>query len=364
VAFLDPNSVTVRDDAGIILGRPGQLSGASAALTWLRATVRDIPDLVYAVHAISRKCDLSIANQLNLSAEGLWLSYRTSAWRLVLSVLRPRIVIVDFDRSRLCQPLVLAAQQLGIPSLTLIHGSIGRDGYVPVLATMVVCTGQRHLQSLLELGVDADRIRIIGAPGLENPAETPPTEAARRRPQFTVLFGSTASGSSRERVARIREFGAALRQCDGCKGVVRPHPSEDASLYATVAEEFSLAIEDPLRTSVAESMSGIDLVVTTTSTLADNAVLSSVPAITIRDPSDTGQDGIREVGLGSLMPPIPWSELPRLVLNLRNNSDAKKRLQSALQKASRDLVDCVGDEARARFLMVVDQLITTHERSP
>jgi hypothetical protein len=47
------------------------------------------------------------------------------------------LVLTDFDRDNYCRPLVWAAKQHGIPTMTLVHGTPNEINYVPVLADWV-----------------------------------------------------------------------------------------------------------------------------------------------------------------------------------------------------------------------------------
>lgn len=47
------------------------------------------------------------------------------------------LVLTDFDRDNYCRPLVWAAKRLGIPTMTLVHGTPNEANYVPVLADWV-----------------------------------------------------------------------------------------------------------------------------------------------------------------------------------------------------------------------------------
>lgn len=84
------------------------------------------------------------------------------------SLARTKLVIVDYDRTFAMSAVVLAAKSKGIKTVTLIHSTINTVyGYHPFLAEYIWCWGEIQKKQLQSMGLDENRISIVGNPVVE-----------------------------------------------------------------------------------------------------------------------------------------------------------------------------------------------------
>lgn len=125
------------------------------------------------------------------------------------------LVLTDFDRDNYCRPLVWAAKQHRIPTMTLVHGTPNQTNYVPVLADWVGVWGDAQDDWFRQHSAAAARA-VIGRP--EADEFQPPSGPLRR----VIICHSMEelSGTEAEALARLvtglRERGV------GCE--LRLHP--------------------------------------------------------------------------------------------------------------------------------------------
>ena len=94
----------------------------------------------------------------------------------------PAAVVTEYDRNGISAPLVLSARTLGIPTYTLVHGTIGErcNGFYPLLADTVFCWGKMDQDKFLAAGVAPERTVLGGCPRLTRELAFSPADARRR----------------------------------------------------------------------------------------------------------------------------------------------------------------------------------------
>jgi len=108
----------------------------------------------------------------NVSIERLTLflilflqTLKLQTWLILFDKVKPKLALFDLDRYINTSPIVLAANNKGIKSITLVHGVISSPyGYNPVLANEIWCWGEVQKKLLQKMGVEESRIRITGNP--------------------------------------------------------------------------------------------------------------------------------------------------------------------------------------------------------
>ena len=75
---------------------------------------------------------------------------------------RPDAVLVEYDRGAFAAPIVAAARSLGIPTATMVHGSVHPHGYTPLLADVAFCWGEAQARQLEQAGASPDRLIVTG----------------------------------------------------------------------------------------------------------------------------------------------------------------------------------------------------------
>jgi hypothetical protein len=91
-------------------------------------------------------------------------------WIKVLSNSTLKLVVVDFDRHDLNAPLVLAANESQIKTVSLVHGVINPPyGFYPLLTDEIWVWGNHQKELMIGFGLDEKRIKLVGNPiAIEN----------------------------------------------------------------------------------------------------------------------------------------------------------------------------------------------------
>lgn len=211
--------------------------------------------------------------------------------RRFVAALRPSVVLADYDRSAIAIPYVLAARELGLPTVTLVHGPIGATGYTPLVADLALCWGSRHAAALVAAGAAPEAVAVTGNPRVSDAALPDRSDAAAALgvdpDAVVVTLGTNRAGSSAGRLRLAEAFCQAVTVVDGAVGLVRCHPTEDPDDYASVAARYPSvrwhrATERPLE----ECLAGSDVVVYRASGFGGDAVLHGRVAILLEPDGD------------------------------------------------------------------------------
>lgn len=156
------------------------------------------------------------------------LAREAEALRSLLRAMRPRVVIVSSDAHRVARVLVLLAQELKIPTVTLQHGwPVWRYGYLPLVADRLFAWGESAKAWFVRHDVPGDRIDVVGnllLDGLKPVAPTP----FRAEGERTLILLPNPVGKS-EQAELVQAFAACAKAWSGPLAV-KLHPSQqDAS---------------------------------------------------------------------------------------------------------------------------------------
>ncbi len=209
---------------------------------------------------------------------------------------KPLVILTEYDRNELWSCLVLAARHLGIPTVTLVHGVFERDavGFSPVLADHIICWGEVDRRKLIAAGEPPAKLLIGGCPRLSRELscsrEQGRLKLGLHRDGPVVMYATTTADPHRQ--AGVELFCGAMDQLAGVAGVVRLHPVETHSVYASVSSRhpdvrFSLSSES----TVDESLAAADVVVTCWSGMGSDALVKRRPLVVLNpDEVLTGPD--------------------------------------------------------------------------
>lgn len=174
-----------------------------------------------------------------LYAEYLFLAQavRFAAARDLLTEGGAEAVVADFDRAPYSSPLVHAAKELGVVTVTLVHGMPNRANYLPVLADHVLAWGEVQRSWFHEHGVDA-AIHLVGRPDV-------PDEPSRGAGAPRLIVSQSAEDLSDAELTRILDRVRTAAD-GGLATVLRLHPSVSADAldqrWRRVAEAVELTI--------------------------------------------------------------------------------------------------------------------------
>jgi hypothetical protein len=162
--------------------------------------------------------------------------------RAALELLRPCLVLTEYDRDARVACLVGAARSLGIPTLTMMHGVLNTAfGYAPLLAEAALCWGEQQRDQMQALGVSAERLLLAGNPRLSRQLSATREEALARA-GFPPGKPVVLLASNPIRAELRREFATTF--CEAVAGnvsftpAVRLHPSEALEFYAPERERY------------------------------------------------------------------------------------------------------------------------------
>lgn len=187
------------------------------------------------------------------------------------------LVLTDFDRDSYCRPLVWVAKKLGIPTMTLVHGTPNQMNYIPVLADWVGVWGAAQDEWFGRHSPGTARV-VIGRPEAEE--FRPPAGRLRR----VILCHSMEELSETEGLS-LRGLVSELRD-RGVASELRLHPRArnhtDLGSWEPIAE-----LAD--RTELAEGdffakLQPGDGVVAVTSSAVVQACVAGYPVAVVADP--------------------------------------------------------------------------------
>lgn len=165
-----------------------------------------------------------------------------SEMRRILTALKPRLVVLAIDQLMPGSSTCVAARSLGIGTLVLLHGAV--SGYnAPVNADEMGVWGEVSREQMEGLGVERDRLKVLGSPRHDHPPTLGDPSAAGRLgkalgcpdlPIFTFFSnGNDLWRNSEQAVSHCADWLSRVSQ--ELRGIVhvavRLHPNEDGSLY-------------------------------------------------------------------------------------------------------------------------------------
>ncbi|MBX7100240.1 MAG: hypothetical protein K1X89_21165 [Myxococcaceae bacterium] len=201
---------------------------------------------------------------------------------------RPRIVVVGNPFTLEGSVATLVAHASRIPVACVEHGTIfgGGDAYwIDSRVDRILVWGEPSKRALLENGVEASAISVVGAPRLDSVINRAQVTEAR-----TVLVATSGAGDSvshAEQAAFLEALYATASELTDVQWVVKLHPKDPESAYQAAAARYPRA-----RVSVERgnrSRSGLDIydylarakvMVTITSSAALDAMVARVPVVT------------------------------------------------------------------------------------
>ena len=162
-------------------------------------------------------------------------SQRIMALQSLLHLLKPSVVVTEYDRNTFTSCLILSARSLGIPTITMMHGVINSPyGYTPVLADVVLCWGKRHRDQLVSFGVNPNRLMIVGCQRLQRQLTANRIVGSKlglSADKRVVIYASNPLADEDRRFL-ARTFCRALTKMEDVQGCVRLHPSERPKEYS------------------------------------------------------------------------------------------------------------------------------------
>ena len=308
-------------------------------------------------HGVSERGARVLARTIALQA------LRVYQAKAIVEFYRPRAVFSLADRGASGAPLVSVARPR-VPTLTIAHCPVGRtfgQTFLPLLADRLLVWGDYQREVFEDLGLSADRIRVVGCPGLDaRSPEDAGVAASRLRAAGVPDRGRrvlVVTGPMRDewRAAWFAEVTRAARERPDMAFVVRVHPSERAGFYRARTEALAnVAVLENSDVGLEETLSAVEAVVVHGSSVGLDAlvrgkdlfVLDCLPFTlgTMREVVEAGAG----TGVGSGR---------ELAAGLREAAGVEGEARRAAGRAFVDrFLAAYGEEAAARVVAEIESL--------
>jgi hypothetical protein len=266
--------------------RRSRLRASGAALAWSAESPALVRHIARSAGAIAREhqrpwaCP-SIADALREELAFSHLFQRRAEMQALVKAVRPSALVSFNEDGGARRLLVRVARDLGVPTLHVQHGLIGRHPkFRRPLSERWCVWGSANVELLEALGHPAGTLTVTGPVGFEGHRPTPwnPDPAGCR-----VLVTALSGASETPRAVVEAALEATLRGLSAVSGVhilLKPHPDDLTSLAAGIASRFE-RVELLSEPSMLPALSRADVVVTLASTtlLDDDPAASIVPYV-------------------------------------------------------------------------------------
>ena len=196
---------------------------------------------------------------------------------------KPRLLFSPFDQGiDYGGPINLVAENLGLPTYTLVHGAFGTysaQGFTSLNAHYVFVWGDMQRDLFRQAGVDEDRIIVAGCQRL-GLSELPSPDEARESVRCLglevngpiILVGFTVI-PEKDRKTWVHAVSSLHEKLPGASFLCRLHPSQNKQNYSSILQENSrLKIIESSEISLGDCMVAADLVIAHTSTIGFDAL--------------------------------------------------------------------------------------------
>lgn len=276
-------------------------------------------------------------------------SRRTLRYQRAFAHDPPAGVLVEYDRGTFAAPIVAAARSCGIPTATMVHGSVQPHGYTPLVADRAFCWGETQMAQLEAAGAPPDCLTITGCQRLGLETWTRATARADLgvddRPLILLATNNLLEPAERLRLARMA-FEAVATLGDTVQMGIRLHPRETTDDYRELIDsraDLRLLTVDQVTGD--QVLAACDLVICGISAFADEATVAGVPAMIV----DLSNSGTVTVGLGAAGPVASnRAELAELLTSWAADGATRAALHDLTASRGRQLCAATGRDAARR----------------
>jgi hypothetical protein len=230
------------------------------------------------IETLRRRYAIPVAIIPRLTDALIVQSQRVMSCRELLAQLDPRVIITEYDRNDRASCLVLAARARGIPTVTMIHGTINPPyGYTPLLADVALCWGEQHRDQMIALGTESKRLIVTGCQRITRALSADHVPARTKigmPPERPLVLLATSPIRAEHRKTLARAFCRAFAGDARISAVVRVHPSETTSFYAEEIAAFpSVRFLANDAWTLDEALTAADVIVCHDSGLGNDALI-------------------------------------------------------------------------------------------
>ena len=267
-----------------------------------------------------------------------------------LEDVQPTAVLADSEHNHPWACLILAARQMKIPTLQMIHCAIYTSYiFYPLLSDVALCWGEQQREQMISFGVEPERLQITGCQRLTRKiaADGSTVRARLGLPQdVSVVMLATNPIARLQWRKQVFAFGDAFSGCDDLVAVARLHPSERRSMYSEeIAQYRNVRFFESSEWTVEESFSVCDVVVSHNSGLGNDALVMGRPVVVLDvlgEPMSNGQVLADKAGC----PVVKTSDdLRQTVTRMLRDPDYRQSLHEQAEKYVSWFCSAYGQEA-------------------
>jgi hypothetical protein len=336
-----------------------QVAGVARRIWWAQFR-RAAPSWATSMRQLVRRGHLPAAAVPGLVHLLVVQTQRFERYRRHFQMDRPDAVLVEYDRGTFAAPIVAAAGSLGIPTATMVHGSVHPHGYTPLLADVALCWGTAQAAQMEAAGAPAERLAIAGCQrlGLEqwSKGKARADLGLDDRPVIVLATNNLLAPAERLRLARLA-FEATATLGDTVQLGLRIHPRETLDDYRELLDSRAdLHLLGGDRATGDQVLAACDLVLCGVTAFADEAMIAGVPTMII---DLSGHDDIT-VGLGADGPlATSRAELAILLDRWARDDTERAALEQRAIRRGRELCAAVG---RPAARLVADEVRALADR--
>jgi len=228
-----------------------------------------------------RRKRLKLSNcEIIIFVNGLILQLRSvSFWHVYFenSVIMPKCIITELDRTTLPSPLILTARKFNVFSITLTHGVISEYGFTPLFADHIFCWGKFQMSQLISLGIEPNRISITGNPMFKDFCPKIGIGNRSTTGKIKVCLAISPEGAKINHLL-LDIFIAALEQSTQINGIVKLHPNlKRKSVEWILSVSPNIKIFESSDITNCELFNSIDFLIIRYSGIANEALAAGVP---------------------------------------------------------------------------------------
>lgn len=292
-----------------------------------------------------------------------------------LDVVRPKIIVTEYDRNTHSSCLILAAKQKGIPSITMVHGAAiippPRYGFVPVLADYVCCWGDRHKDNFIKHGVNQVQLIVTGCQGL-----TPTVDTNRDSSLFkiglsldkSVVLLATSPVKLEDRIEYTLAFCVAMSKLPEMTAIVRLHSAETVTEYQRVVNAYpNVSFMTNSEMSRDDALAAADIVVVHESSFGIDALLKGSVVVVfdaLKDTSSTpliiGKEMIEMAGCPMVK---TANELADVIRKVMESEKFRSELHAGAAQYAIQYCHIYGQDAAKNVCRVIENAIESRKNN-
>ena len=291
---------------------------------------------------------------------------RTLAYQEFLTYLSPRCVVCDFDRYLGNLSVVAAANNLGILTITLQHGTVNRTGWETLPSQYFLSWGENSKSRLVDWhGIDEDRVLVCGnlLIGDQGSTETTEQQSPRTSTSETLTVGFAPQPYSMDiRKTWFSRFIEAVTPLS-VRVLIKPHPAEDIDLYDSYAKSFDNIELLKRSMPVFEFFDRCDVVVAIgSSSVALEAVSAKKPVVLLVVADSASSAASEWAAADAVLLARTSDELAAVLRKLQSDPAFYAARASAGQEYLRKEYAFVGKEAARRTRYAIDRLVEANAK--